>query len=517
MLKYVLRTGIVFSLPATLFDMAIGNCDLDNLSVSGSLGLHALLGALPGELSELPSPGSSVFFEVCSSCPEKMVRATPSHVAPRRTVVRLRRLEVVKADNGKVAVRASAADPIELDVFPLCGPATFGPMCCGLVRWQVERSSMVPRFDLRPEFRWRAAVAERLQSECSELVPIYTRPDNWQEQVALLIALTNASAFCSAPRSAWLPFGPIDGVCVETVSYLSTLGVLEAFPDEFGELVLAANLNDFAFEIAMLCHAPAHVVVAASSEEQGATSPKLMSIMSLVKNGWSRTDKVPEPLAWGSPREVLVRMPLPSASYFRALLIVDHIFRKAPPGFLVYHNMPASYYTCLLELDNLDRIHALGVAVRGTSARVLDDMLSHSSHGSAAALGDDLIPELEDTFGEAFVPPGAPDLGVMLDREPLVVRHPMCVDMLGSNKRLMVYFDRCTHASGRQRAFVTCPVHAPAERCRRYVFVHHFETARHAGACLCAWALMAPPAASKAEHVAQSPSEQLVRRYLDRI
>ena len=72
---------------------------------------------------------------------------------------------------------------------------------------------------------------------------------------------------------------------------------------------------------------------------------------------------------------------------------------------------------------------------------------------------------------------------------------------------LKVHFDRHTHASGRQRAFLKChhDAHQGDIECRRYVFVDDYATKAEAAAFLLAWGLSAELYSTRLEHIAGKP------------
>jgi len=116
------------------------------------------------------------------------------------------------------------------------------------------------------------------------------------------------------------------------------------------------------------------------------------------------------------------------------------------------------------------------------------------------------LPRLEDDYGEEYVPPHAAELAEVVGHRPDIQVRPIhCISPSGVH--VSVHFDRCTHASGMQRAFVACPHHS-AERCRRYVFLHNYASSAHAAAWLLAWAAQEPIPVDKAAHLLAEPEEE---------
>ena len=182
----------------------------------------------------------------------------------------------------------------------------------------------------------------------------------------------------------------------------------------------------------------------------------------------------------------------------------DEIFAKCR-GIHIYHGLLAVYYHCLLYLDDLAPILGLGENVKKQKATYFYDLLQHSS--SATPRADIDMPALEDDYGDEFVPADAAAIMEIVGRPVDIATHPVVYGRDGGE--VSIYFDRCTHASGMQRAFCSCPHHRP-EKCRRYVFVHNFETRNHAAAWLLAWATQEPRLASKADRYASEPDAAFV-------
>jgi hypothetical protein len=213
-----------------------------------------------------------------------------------------------------------------------------------------------------------------------------------------------------------------------------------------------------------------------------------------------------------SARAAFVRLPLQPLAYYRALLGIDRIFAKPPGNITVYHRLPASYYTCLLQLADPSALRELGDEVTQRPASCFTDLLGgvEGAEEGAEDAGQFWLAALEDDVGELYTPPGANlNPADIVGRGPDMVRHPMKYPLPDGRGEFTVSFDRCTHASGRQRAFVNCPWH-PDEACRRYVFVHNFASARQAAAWLTAWALFEPRPGTKAEHYAVEPREEAI-------
>ena len=89
----------------------------------------------------------------------------------------------------------------------------------------------------------------------------------------------------------------------------------------------------------------------------------------------------------------------------------------------------------------------------------------------------------------------------------------------GPDSFIKVHFDKCSHASGKQRAYVACPAPHHAA-CFRYGVVEQWPTLRLAAATLAAWALGAEGRGrefSKEDHKKFNPEAADVLAMLDSV
>ena len=520
-LKAVLAEGVIYSLPAAVFNLCTAR-PAGTPALAEPFDVIDIVTRLFQDSKGLQTECSSEYFEVVNANPEYKVQAAPSHVPVSRTKIRTRTHAAVREGVHRI-VRPSTAGPLELDLLPLCQATTFPAAVSQLQQWRRDASAVMPKLHPSATHRTEAAMMDRIQASNNSLFASAAQPGQLQQQSHLLDLLVSANAVTSALADQWMPFSSVNGVRLDVVQELLALGILEAGQDEFGELTVAANVGRFSYEPVDLIRADQGAFLAACSKPCTAQTPKLLAVAMLMCTGWSLQANAEEPLTCRSPRVARASLPLETLWYYRALLQIDEIFLKPPGHVVVYHGLPAAYYACLVEMDDLSQLHKLGESVRRVGARGFNDIMAGkefvlqapgSAADAAASAMEVGLEMLEDGFGELFIPHGAVELEEIFGHAPLVsVRQPLKFHRHeGEQGTCTVNFDRCTHASGNQRAFIDCPWHR-GEHCRRYVFCCNFASHLDAAAWLAAWAFCLPRAACKADHYKQEPSDVDVQTY----
>lgn len=308
----------------------------------------------------------------------------------------------------------------------------------------------------------------------------------------------------------------------QVVQRLVNSGVVEERIDEFHESSFAVRLDRVA--LAPITKVIVEgLVVHMKADDSQADGSKLMALIRLCCAGWEPCDLPPEPSRHASPRQVLVSLPLAPVAYFKVLSEIDSIFLKCE-SIQIFHGASAAYYQALLAMSDLRSLADLGGEVCSKPAKFFQDLMSTGGadieqdgdgEGGLAIAGDGLqaIAD-EDDAKYAYIPGNAAEMDELFGHLIDVERRSRT--FLSGGMQLKVNYDRCTHASGRQRAFIQCPHHVSA-RCRRYVFCHHFASARDAAAWLFAWATQEPVAPDKVRHLQTEPGEELVSSIFDQL
>jgi hypothetical protein len=507
-LKAVLAEGVVYPLPAAVFNL----CTARPAGAPAPAEPVDVIDVVTRLFQDSKGPQtacSSEYFEVVNASHEYKAQAAPSHVPVSRTKIRIRTHAAVREGVHHI-VRPSAAGPSELDLPPLCQATTFTAAASQLQQWRRDASAVMPKPRPSATHRTEAAMMDGIQASSNSPCASAAQPGQLQQQPHLLNLPVSANAVTSAFADQWMPFSSVIGVRLDVVQELLTPGILEAGQDELGELTLAANVGRPSYEPVDLIRAHQGAFLAACSKPCTAQTPKLLAVAMLMSTGWSLQAEAEEPLTCRSPRVARASLPLETLWYYRALLQIDEVFQKPLGNVVVYHGLPAANYACLVELDDPSQLHKLGESVRQVGARGFNDIMAGKEFvfqalGSAADAATSAMEAgleiLEDDFGELFIPRGAVELEEIFGHTPLVsVRQPLKFHRRdGGQGTFTVNFDRCTHASGNQRAFIDCPWHR-GEHCRRYAFCCHF--ASHLGAAAC-----------KADHYKQEPLDVAVQTY----
>lgn len=515
--KGLLQPGQVFSLPATLLSSRPG----------------AVVAAAPLELTEVVASvvqaaakedfnctGAFLMFEVLNVAPEKMVRMTPSHIQTSSGRIRVRAFRLLFDRGDGYVVMPDDRGITEIDLLPFCAGATFAAVCAELRAWRVDRSSTcavaIPSRPARSDGDDR--FLERMQHELAELVPYeFHKADTIEEgRRAALATLLAKGATEDRPAAYWLSFYDFQGVSFQTIRELIAAGAVVEQKDEFGDLFLAVRPQSFYFQSVAYVLPGGFVIknkiqcLEPDNTDDG--SSKLLLLSALAASGWRLVNRCPQPSVEDSEKVVLGRMPMETAPYFRALLLRDHILQRAPCGFHIFHGLVAAYYSCLVGLKDLSGVHRLGDEANAKAAKFWQALLKGS--GILENAPAETISELalEEDFGQIFIPkvalgaePHIPVYEVVVASAPIRVAAPVGAIL----RPFVVHFDKCTHFSRRQRAFVAGPWHGAA-RCRRYVFCHHFRSTKWAAAWLTAWAFFVPQAENKQAHYEQKPTQEEV-------
>lgn len=185
------------------------------------------------------------------------------------------------------------------------------------------------------------------------------------------------------------------------------------------------------------------------------------------------------------------------------------MFRKPLGCISIKHGQLAAYYEALLRVNDLSAFSSDDKKFKAAELKALVDAPG-VIEVIPYAIEDDAALDADEIYGLPYVPPHLPDHTYIV-HEPTIRRDPVTVFIDSLQKRMIVRFDGCSHQSGQQRAYVTCPTHPG---CRRYVFVCNYDTWRRAVAWLLAWAAMKVDPDSLEEHVKSAPVEDAVDAFV---
>ena len=211
---------------------------------------------------------------------------------------------------------------------------------------------------------------------------------------------------------------------------------------------------------------------------------------------------VPRYYITGAPMEYVIQT-TKSKLYFAALALKDLIFPRLPPGAVIQHGLGESYYKGLVFLRKAHELNSL--CMLADRAQVKD-----SDFAAVLADSDVLLPHDEEAPSEAVTPLALEWDGLCPDVDAEAIRRisaqvlsQVDVAMVDISSHILVehdglqfktLFDNCSSSSGKQRAYIMCPL-GGARRvhcgCFRYATVEHFDSYEHAAAFLTVWALEA--------------------------
>ena len=169
----------------------------------------------------------------------------------------------------------------------------------------------------------------------------------------------------------------------------------------------------------------------------------------------------------------------------------------------ILHGMTESYYKLLLRIRGPDDVRKLNAILHGPfdtlSDRRFAELLpieERPVHQGGAEDGARRLPMILD----------APQSEELLDMARVhrmaaqVMRNipAAIVDLRGRLRcddgglNIVIHLDNCSHQSGHQRAYATCPVKTHVA-CFRYTFVHLFDSVQHVAAWLTSWGVTQQP------------------------
>ena len=316
-------------------------------------------------------------------------------------------------------------------------------------------------------------------------------------------------------------------VSAGTLMDLVYAGVLRTWDSDIGELVVSINYEAVHWQAASglvegTRDCTGHIDLSAPQKHS-----KLALMMALVRSGWTAMPlKDIGPYHAEGLDKRFERTPTRSKLYFAVLLRSDAVLQKlaicASEVPTILHGMPESYYKLLLRIRGPDDVRKLNALLNGPYDTISDRRFA------------ELLPPEEKPVHRGGADDGAPHNQPMLLDTPrgeelldMARVHRMAaqvmrnipaaiVDLRGSlhcdddGLRIVVHLDNCSHASGKQRAYATCPVKSHVA-CFRYTFVHLFDSVQHAGAWLTSWGRHAadqdPKVYTKENHKAHQPDE----------
>ena len=337
----------------------------------------------------------------------------------------------------------------------------------------------------------------------------------WDEVVASVMRVAGGCGELCYVDAASLELRSFDesrstAVDIQKLQDLILAGVLLSEETDFGEQAVRVNFSAVTWcgTAGLAQGTTSSISHVSGSTLQRRQHPKLTLMMLLSSRGWRPLAGRPAGKRYARGDELLYDVsPSRPKSYFQALALADQIFDRLAvleadlP--VIHHAMPSGYYQLLLGMKS------------AADAKALHALMD--KHGDPSAIRNEKFLELlegEDTSSsDGEVDEVIPrDLPMLLDIAPPALEDPTAADIKHVHKVIsqvlravpaamvdirsrwacrgighQVHFDNASHSSGRQRAYITCPV-AWHAACFRYTTVDLWESPAHAAAFLCCWA-----------------------------
>ena len=318
-------------------------------------------------------------------------------------------------------------------------------------------------------------------------------------------------------------------------------GVLLSQETEFGDLLIRINHDAVKWKATSDVENGDRSLVSHVQWRKPSQHPKLSLMMHLCSKGWLPMLKGPAAgyYSAGDEQHFLALEGRPK-TYFAVLCQADEVLQRLAISDesipLIYHSMPDAYYRLLLRVDSSRSVQALldliGSApnVEALTDKNFKELLPACDDGEGS--GDDAG---EEDMGLPALKDMVPAIGRLRPTDADIAQsHRIAKQVLSGIPASMVdiktkwcrrfggrdcyvHFDNCSHASGRQRAWIGCP-HKFHHACFKYVYIDTYESPRECAAWLVEWSEHArgmPIEWSKQEHLRFRPPEEAWRLHMD--
>jgi hypothetical protein len=147
------------------------------------------------------------------------------------------------------------------------------------------------------------------------------------------------------------------GLHISVVRILAESGILETRMDEFGEMQVALVSSEVRFTNSCRSSRPPDGVIRLPLSEHIESHHKLELVMELQRSGWVQDFVVDQ---HGPDAEKKFSLPMVSRSklYFACLIRASDVWKRG--GTCILANMPEGYYKCVLQLESLAVLVAIG-------------------------------------------------------------------------------------------------------------------------------------------------------------
>ena len=505
-LRAKLASGVVFSLPSALLDLAEiapQDADFDYQAVN------------PWEMAiGVGSEGASgfnwrhvettSFFEVINPNPHRRQNVVLHHLDRDDNIVhivRRRRLSHQRR-SGQVNLLSTTANHKALylrtmvNMLPQYLPHLFAWRTIAHgeaqgIRWQGQAQTPIT---IQPMIL--PSLASAASSSAIEAVPVLA--DSIVQRVPDEVAnavLAKLGGGESPPNVAqqWIPFMALEGVAWDTIAAMADEGALCVKENSAGEVEIARREEGIKYLNAQTVGE----AIQAMRVDFSVCSSKLDSVLALLRQEW-RPNADAVPFVSGGPKHFLCIQTRP-ASYFTCLVVSEHLFAKGIVD--IPHNARDLVYQAMLRLTGEALVLFLERVQRGALEDAwLKEQLKRSETAAITDSGDPPVNAPSSTDDVApFVPPLLP---VLVDLPAVQWARAKVVTSHGVEHKVIM--DHCSAASGGQRAYINCKV-PHHENCFLWRTCNLHADRDDLCGYLMAWALSGHVYASRAGHMESPP------------
>jgi hypothetical protein len=421
--------------------------------------------------------------------------------------MRIKVLGAPRCEQGSVVMQVDGVEDV-LDLNRWCEPDVFRQVLANLFAWGSQPGALMVTLNV-PSADFQQPPAPML------------RPEIMDDDDNLLALVVAAEAPLDAPRSDCLDFRPDHQALIqelierhmffENEQFVSTLamehmtntcvrdlansGIVVCRPDEFGDMSVSLRLSSVQLRGTRSLTSPTLVLNQLPREVALSKMCKLEVLQLLYREGWASIVDAPAAYTQLDPLEFDSSYIYGPKSYLVALASTSIIFGKPGSDMNLYHRMKDGYYLALLRMPDLTTL----------SAKSFLELKAMTDRDFRAAL-----PAILDAGGDGGDDPPAPPAAGGEAVAAVVAVRPVIMDEPGIESIIVghpgrVNFDKFSHQSGHQRAFLYCRAHVG---CRQYTFVKDHPTRQRCVAILLAWNAMRHSAdcSTQLTHTAAKPT-----------
>ena len=437
------------------------------------------------------------FFTVVNTCPENYCLVAQPQVAPETDVIEVRLLTAAGGSDRDEVRTADASQPsVSLHLSAWCDSTILPRVLRSAVAWRASASGagsarrVAAPANIMPLALWPEAVRPPLaDADAEEAVPPLADADAEDAVVADALVLLQQDS----PQERYdrileqlethgpLALMDMDDVRACDLTRLVEANVLETAEGDFGDVIYSMRAGAVRIDLELAHQRVGFVAQRPTKCVPWRSATKIDLNVELLRRSWTYGDtRGLNPRTLDTPMVLNERWITQAKGRLAALLGHLEITLKGISA--IYLTRPQHYYLCLLELEDVSAIEALGPEVETKSDEYFRSLLLGKAPAMLCLTDGDAadeplaLPAPLPSIADAPFPcldVARPDFG----RLPL---H----QQLGDGRMVTIHFDALSHATRRPRALVMCAMHS---RCQLDRFIHMFGSLNRTCAFLLAW------------------------------